>query len=123
MWELTSDRPIYTQLLEQLQLAIVSGRYRPGERLPSVRDLAAEASVNPNTMQRALSELEGQGLIQTQRTSGKYVTDDQEKIMAVKKELATQQLEAFLTAMKKLGYTREEVSEFLSNLLSKGELE
>lgn len=123
MWELTSDRPIYTQLLEQLQLAIVSGRYRPGERLPSVRDLAAEASVNPNTMQRALSELEGQGLIQTQRTSGKYVTDDQEKIMAIKKDLATQQLDAFLTAMKKLGYTREEVSEFLSNLLSKGELE
>ena len=62
-WELKNDRPIYAQLIEQIKLRIISGFYRPGERLPSVRDMAAEAAVNPNTMQRALSELERDGLL------------------------------------------------------------
>ena len=64
-WELKNDRPIYAQLIEQIKLRIISGFYRPGERLPSVRDMAAEAAVNPNTMQRALSELERDGLLYT----------------------------------------------------------
>ena len=69
-WNLDSDRPIYAQLLERIQLQIVSGIYAPGDKLPSVRDLAAEASVNPNTMQKAFAELERSGLIETKRTSG-----------------------------------------------------
>ena len=71
-WELDNDRPIYLQLMERIQQDIVSGIYKPGDRLPSVRDLAVEAAVNPNTMQKALSELERSGLVYSQRTSGRY---------------------------------------------------
>lgn len=70
-WSLNSDRPIYTQILEKIQTRIISGVYKPGEKLPSVRELAAEASVNPNTMQKAFAELERSGLILTQRNSGR----------------------------------------------------
>ena len=62
-WHFENDRPIYTQLLEQIRLRIISGIYAAGSRLPSVRELAGEASVNPNTMQKALSELEQSGII------------------------------------------------------------
>lgn len=75
-WEFDRDRPIYAQLVEQLQRAIVSGAYAPGAKIPSVRELAAEAGVNPNTMQKALTELEQLGLLNTQRTNGRYVTED-----------------------------------------------
>ena len=73
-WKLDSDRPIYAQLLELIQMRIISGHYPAGSRLPSVRELAAEAGVNPNTMQKAFSELERNGLIWTQRTAGRFVT-------------------------------------------------
>ena len=75
-WLLSGDRPIYIQLVEQMERMIVSGEYAPGERLKSVRDLAAEAAVNPNTMQKALAELEARQLIHTQRTSGKMCIRD-----------------------------------------------
>ena len=77
-WNLDSDRPIYAQLLERIELQIVSGTYGPGDKLPSVRELAAEASVNPNTMQKAFAELERSGLIVTKRTSGRFVTEDKD---------------------------------------------
>ena len=79
-WELDADRPIYAQLVERIQKEIVSGKYQPGEKLPSVRDLAAVAAVNPNTMQKAFAELERSGLIVTQRTNGRTVTEDTELI-------------------------------------------
>ena len=75
-WDLKSDRPIYTQLVEQIELMICSGIYPAGSKLPSVRDFAKEAGVNPNTMQRALAKLEEDGLVNTNRTSGKFVTED-----------------------------------------------
>ena len=75
-WSFQADTPIYTQLVARLQEQIVSGAYPPGSKLPSVRDLAADAGVNPNTVQRAFAELERLGLIYTQRTSGKFVTED-----------------------------------------------
>ena len=67
-WELDNDRPIYLQLMERIQQDIISGIYKPGDRLPSVRDLAVEAAVNPNTMQKALSELERSGLVSVSYT-------------------------------------------------------
>ena len=79
-WDLKSDRPIYIQLIEEIQLRIFSGEYPPGSKLPSVRDIAQEASVNPNTMQRALSKLEEDGLVITHRTSGRTITEDVEMI-------------------------------------------
>ena len=83
-WQFDSGRPIYTQLLEQIRILIISGRYPAGSKLPSVRDLAAESSVNPNTMQRALAELERSGLIYSQRTSGRFVTEDEELVKKMK---------------------------------------
>ena len=107
-WSLQSDRPLYAQLVGQLQRMIVTGVYPAGSRLPSVRELAAEAAVNPNTMQRALVKLEEDGLIFTQRTSGRYVTEEQEKIMETKKEMAEQLIFQFMEDMSHLGYTKEQ---------------
>ena len=87
-WNLDSDRPIFIQIIEKIQMDIISGQYAPGDKLPSVRELAQEASVNPNTMQKALSELERTGLVYSQRTSGRYITEDTAMIAELKSTLA-----------------------------------
>ena len=104
VWELKNDRPIYAQLIDQIKLRIISGFYRAGDRLPSVRDMASEASVNPNTMQRALAELERDGLVYTQRTSGRFITEDTELIRQAKDSLAMEQIKEFFQKMNALGY-------------------
>ena len=108
-----SDLPIYTQLIGQLEQDIASGVLPPGERLPSVRDLAAELSVNPNTVQRALQELERAGLIYTQRTSGRFVTEDTAAISRCKENLAEGLIREFLAAMTLLGYQRQDIVSLL----------
>ena len=112
-WKFRGDLPIYSQLVEQIQLAIVSGTFRPGERLASVRDMASEAGVNPNTMQRAMQELEREGMVYSQRTSGRYVTEDMQVIERAKKQFAEEQIRGFLEAMRKLGYQQEEILSML----------
>ena len=102
-WHFENDRPIYTQLLEQIRLRIISGIYAAGSRLPSVRELAGEASVNPNTMQKALSELEQSGIIYSQRTSGRFVTEDTAMIEHVKEEIAEEKIRDFFKVMNSLG--------------------
>ena len=99
-WKLDNDRPIYAQIVERIQLQIVSGIYKPGDKLPSVRELAAVAGVNPNTMQKAFGELERSGLIITQRTSGRIVTENEHMITEIKKELAKEHVERFLEKMR-----------------------
>ena len=94
-WSFHSNAPIYTQLIGQIRAGIVSGALAPGERLPSVRDLAMEAGVNPNTMQRALTELERDGLVYSQRTSGRYVTEDRDEISAARHALAAGKVRTF----------------------------
>ena len=108
-WSFRDDLPIYSQLVEQIKRAIVSGGFQPGERLRSVRDMAAEAGVNPNTLQRALQELERQGLVYSQRTAGRFVTDDTRTIEACRRALAQGQLRAFTASMGQLGYDRAEI--------------
>ena len=108
-WELDGNRSIYSQLIEVILRRIVTGVYPAGSRLDSVRDLASEAGVNPNTMQRALMELERTGMITTQRTSGKFVTDNQEMIDGVKKEMANKAVARLLTEMEKLGLEKDDV--------------
>ena len=108
-WEFREDAPIYTQLIAQIQQRIVGGLLGPGARLPSVRDLAAEAGVNPNTMQRALTELEREGLVHSQRTAGRFVTEDAERIRQLREELARQQVKDFLEGMCQLGFRRAEI--------------
>ena len=107
--EFRSDLPIYTQLIEQITIEILSGAFASGSKLPSVRELAARAQVNPNTMQRALSELERSGLVYSQRTSGRFITEDQTVIDTARKTLARQRVEEFLDSMRTLGYTVETV--------------
>lgn len=112
-WDLDADRPIYAQLVERIQMQIVSGQYPAGGKLPSVRELAAVAAVNPNTMQKAFAELERSGLIITQRTNGRTVTEDQQKIRDIKEALAREHVNNFFTKMKELGYTEQEAIELL----------
>lgn len=107
-WTLYADRPVYTQLVEKIQRDIVSGVYKAGDKIPPVRELATEAAVNPNTMQKALAELERMGLLYAQRTSGRFVTEDEEMINEVKEKMASQQIQAFLESMKQLGYDVEQ---------------
>ena len=114
-WKFRSDLPIYSQLVEQIKLGIVSGAFLPGERLASVRDMATEAGVNPNTMQRALQELEREGMVYAQRTAGRFVTEDMRVIDRVKQQFAEEQIRSFLGAMKKLGYRREEIIHLLND--------
>lgn len=106
-WEFYDDRPIYSQIIEQMKLFIVSGEFSPGEKVMPVRELAYAAGVNPNTMQRALSELERMGLMSSNRTSGRFVTDDVGIIQSAKLEIARKSISDFLSNMQKIGYDRE----------------
>ena len=112
-WQFSNDAPIYTQLIQQVKVGIVTGAFPPGERLPSVRDLATEAGVNPNTMQRALAELERDGLVYSQRTAGRFVTEDDTMIDAAKRSLAGRHVKTFLEAMLRLGFQREEIIDLI----------
>lgn len=107
-WKLNSNLPIYAQIVEHVQLDIIAGRYHPGDRLPSVRDLASEAAVNPNTMQKALSELERSGLVYSQRTSGRFITEDEQMLKEMKKEQASRHIAEFFEKMRSLGFRDEE---------------
>ena len=110
-FELQNSRPIWLQLSEQLGRRIVNGDYPPGSRFPTVRDLAAEAGVNPNTMQRALGQLESEGLVITNRTAGRTVTEDVGVLDAMRKRLAAELREKYFSDMKELGYSRAQAAE------------
>lgn len=116
-WNFETDRPIYIQLIERIQLLIFSGTYPAGTKLPSVRDLAKEAAVNPNTMQRALAKLEEDGLIITRRTSGRFVTEDEKMIKLARNKLAQEQIAEFLVKIRELGFGKEEVLAIITKVL------
>ncbi len=113
-WEISIDRPVYIQLVELIERKILSGEYPAGEKIKSVRELAQEAQVNPNTMQRALQELETKGLIITQRTSGKTVTDDTEKINCIKKKIIDETVIQLLKQAKMLNISKNELITLIS---------
>ncbi len=115
-FEFDNNVPIYIQLVEQLKIYIISGEFKPGDRLPSVRELAMSTKVNPNTMQRALAELEAMDLVFTERTSGRFVTKDKELIDKFKKEYALSIAEKFFLGMEGIGISKEEAIEYLSKL-------
>ena len=116
-WDLKSDRPVYSQLIDQIGIRIFSGKYAPGSKLPSVRELAQEAAVNPNTMQKALSILEEDGLLYTNRTSGRFITEDTKMIQQAKQRLAQQQISEFLEKMKNLGFGKTEILSIITEML------
>lgn len=122
-WQFRADIPIYTQLIAQIQQQIVSGALLPGERLPSVRDLAAEAGVNPNTMQRALMEMEREELVYSQRTAGRFVTEDSERIRQLRESLARNRVKEFLEGMYQMGFQLDEITAFVKLEGEKGKHE
>ena len=108
-----SSRPIYAQLVERLKARILAGTYQSGGHLDSVRDLAAAAGVNPNTMQRALAQLETEGLVRTERTSGRFVTEDTDLIEQLRASAARNIAADFLEKMRSIGYTPQQAAELL----------
>ena len=119
-WILDDSRPIYLQIVDLIKTNIIAGTYQPGDKLPSVRDLAMDASVNPNTMQKALTELERSGIVYTQRTSGRFITEDTTKMAEIKEQLAREQIQLFLKNMEQLGFKKEDIKRLL-DLELKGE--
>lgn len=113
-WKLTGDRPIYAQLIEQLERGILTGEYPPGSAVPSVRTLAVEAEVNPNTMQKALAELESRRLIHTHRTTGRTVTEDKKMIEDLKEQLARTQINTFFEGMISIGIDKESAAKLIT---------
>lgn len=112
-WNIAAGRPVYVQLVEQMELALVNGTFPPGSKIPPVRELAAQAGVNPNTMQRALQELESQGLLQAQRTAGRTVTVGADALQQLRRKRAAALAADFLRQMKALGLDRSETEELL----------
>ncbi len=105
--------PIYTQIVDRFRREICSGARQPGERIEPVRELAGTLGVNPNTLQRALGELEREGLVYAERTAGRFVTQDTERIFAVQKELSRTMVRDFVMKMRALGCTLEQILELV----------
>lgn len=112
-WNLDDSRPIWPQLKERLMKDIVGGRYEMGGPFPTVRDLAEEAGVNRNTMQRALGELENEGLVITNRTAGRTVTTDESLVADIKAAIAAENVGKFMDEMASLGFNTDEVIEII----------
>lgn len=117
VWTFDEKSPIYAQIIQEIKLQIVSYRIKSGEQLPTVRDFAEEAGVNPNTMQRAFTELEREGLVYARRTAGRYVTDDQELIAQKRHELAQDEIAKFVKKMLTLGFSDEDITTEINDYL------
>lgn len=115
-FEFDNNIPIYIQLVEQLKIYIMSGKIKSGERLPSVRELALQSKVNPNTMQKALMELEELGLIYTERTNGKFITDNQKLIDKLKCQYADELSNNYFSNMENIGFDRKDAIEYLKKI-------
>ena len=114
-----NERPIYIQLVEQLRIGILTSKFNVGEKIPSVRELAMLAKVNPNTMQKALAELEEEKLIYTERTNGKFVTKDTKLINKIRDNLAKEKANIFFSEMKEIGLDETETIDYLRKLINK----
>jgi DNA-binding transcriptional regulator YhcF (GntR family) len=108
-WAFKDGIPIYTQIIDQFKGFILSGEFQPGQQIPPVRELAVDAGVNPNTMQRALAELEREGLLYSIRTTGRFVTDDASVFAELRKSLGKTHIENLFKNLNKLGMTDEEI--------------
>jgi len=113
-WDFKDGVPIYTQIVDQMTMRIASGAYAPGDKLPSVRDLALDAGVNPNTMQRALAELERQKLVHSERTSGRFVTSDARVLTGLHEALSKKSFDEFADSLRKIGLSDAEIKDSVS---------
>lgn len=120
-WDISSERSVYLQLVDIIKQKIMSGEYKPGQRMASVRELAADAAVNPNTMQRALAELERQGLLYTQRTSGRFVSEDVTLIDGIRMTGMEQKAKEFYQEMTQNGLSADEIRSLLEKAIAEAE--
>ena len=116
--DFNNNLPIYSQLMDKIKVCILSGKYPPGQKLPSVRDLAVEYGVNPNTMQKSLTKLEDQGLMYTERTSGRFVTDNQSLVDNLKNDIPKEIIKTFVADMEEVGIQRNEITAKVSTFLA-----
>ena len=116
-WKIDNNKPVYIQLVEQLKVKIISGEIELDSKLDSVRSLAADALVNPNTMQKALAELEREGFVYSKRTSGRFVTDNKELIENERKNLVKDNVKKTLDTLINLGYTNDEILNLVEEIL------
>lgn len=114
-WKIDGSQPVYVQIISHIRSSILSGEFPPGSRIPSVRELATAANVNPNTMQRALAELEHQGILVSNGTLGRFVTEDQTVIEALRQQAIRQTVETCTAMFHSLGLTLEEAAQLLAN--------
>ena len=120
-WDFEQDKPIYLQIVNKIKLGILSGNYKPGDKLESVRELASIAGVNPNTMQKALQELENINLVYSQRTSGRFITEDDAVIKNLRKKIAGDKIVAFVGNMLNLGFSKEEIENMIKEYMIEGD--
>ena len=116
-----NDRAIYLQIVDVIKMDIISNKYKAGDKLPSVRDLALQFRVNPNTMQRALAQLEDEGLVYTQRTNGRFVSDEAVKVEEERKRIIDSKIYEFLDYMHSLGMQDDQIIEEIK-MIRKGEV-
>ncbi|WP_172195483.1 GntR family transcriptional regulator [Saccharibacillus qingshengii] len=118
--EFDNNMPIYLQIMNYIKLQIVTGKLGPGEKIPSVRELASELKINPNTIQRTFQELEREGVAESRRGLGRFVTSEDEKIMTIKKEMAAELLERFIGGMRELGFDNGNIVKIVSDSVEDG---
>ena len=116
-WEFSNDIPIYMQIMEIIKCKIISGEYKPSDKVDAVRTLASKAAVNPNTMQKALLELEKEGLLNTNRTKGRYVTEDVQVISSLKEKMVLEHWEKLIEELSNLGFEKSEIEAFIRKKL------
>lgn len=116
--ELDNNLPIYLQIMNYIKRQIVTGALQAGDKIPSVRELAAELQINPNTIQRTFQELERENIVETRRGLGRYVTSEVSKIMGIKKEMAGELLDQFIHGMRELGFTEQDIVSIVADTVS-----
>lgn len=120
-WKFTNDAPIYLQIMDEIKLRIAQGRLKPGDKVPAVRDLAIKAGVNPNTMQKALSVLEREGVLYSQRTSGRFVAEQSDAETNLKISISTKHIENYVNGMRELGFDNNEIINAVKRYLNEEE--
>lgn len=118
-WKFVDGIPIYSQIVDELTVRIARHDYLPGQKLPSVRDIAAQACVNPNTVQRALAELERSGLVRTERTNGRFVTEDKKVLKEIYKSLSNAYIDEMVEKLRNIGMSDREIVEAVTNCVGK----
>lgn len=116
-----NNMPIYIQIMNYVKKQIITGKLNPGDKIESVRDLALELQINPNTIQRTFQELEREGIVETRRGLGRFVTSEESTIMLIKKEMAGELLERFVQGMKELGFEKEDIVAIVKDAVKDGE--